>query len=285
MKKLITVFFSILLFTSGLIRAQCPFDPTVTGDTLLCPNATGVLVTQVYDVYQWFKRPLFGGPAAPVPGANAQTLNIDAANDAGFYFSIQATLNNCTEMSPEVLVDGWVFLLPFTIIEGDYTIGTNGELVVCQGDTVFLICGLPYDTNIQWYNNGNPIGGATNDTLFVTTAGSYTFSGAPAICPGFIQNQFVPSDVVIITCPSGIGEHPGFELNMVPNPAQTEAILYMRNCTLIRILDSRGSLVTEFKTEPTALSQTIDLTRLAPGNYSVCATTATRTICSVLVKP
>jgi hypothetical protein len=144
---------------------------------------------------------------------------------------------------------------------------------------------MPYDTNIQWYDNGNPIPGANNDTLFVTSAGSYTFSGAPSLCPNYIQNQFIPSDVVIITCPSGIGEHPGLELSLIPNPAQTEATLFLRNCELIRIIDAKGALVSEIKTDPAALSQTIHLAELAPGNYSVCATTADRNICSILVKP
>jgi hypothetical protein len=283
MKRLFTTMTGILLCGSAV--SQCPFDPTVTGDTLLCPNASGLLTTQVYDLYQWYKRPLFGGPSAPIPGANQQTLNIDAANDAGYYFSIQATLNNCTEMSLEVLVDGWVFLQPYTIIEGDYTIGTNGELVVCQGDTVLLICGMPYDTNIQWYDNGNPIPGAINDTLFVTTAGSFTFSGAPSVCPNFTQNQFIPSDVVIITCPTGIGEHPGLELNLVPNPAQNEATLFLKDCRQIRILDARGALVSETATDPHALSHPVNLTQLPRGYYTLCAATPNGTRCTVLVRP
>jgi len=249
------------------IKAQCPFDPTITGDTLLCPNATGQLTTQVYDSYQWYKRPLFGGPAVIVPGATNQVLMVDYSNDAGFYFSVEATDNGCTEMSPEVLVDGWLFLLPFTIIEGDYTIGGSGELVLCLGDTIFLISGMPYDTNLQWFDNGNPIAGANDDTLIVTTAGSYTFSGAPSLCPNFIQNQFIPSDVFVITCPTGIHEVQIQNLSISPNPANDLISFSLPGCENIEILDALGSLVRSESTEPGTSIQTIDISNLTPGIY------------------
>src|SRR5215204_2072164 len=92
----IVVSILILFGFSNKGSAQCPFDPTVTGDTMLCPNTTGLLSTQVYDTYQWYKRPLFGGPSALVPGAVSQSLVVDAANDAGFYFKVEATLDTCT---------------------------------------------------------------------------------------------------------------------------------------------------------------------------------------------
>ena len=267
MKKLIL--YSILLFSliAFQANAQCSFDPTVSGDTLLCPNATGLLTTQVYDSYQWYKRPLFGGPAVPVAGATNQTLIIDYSNDAGFYFSVQATDSGCTEMSPEVLVDGWLFLLPFTIIEGDYTIGGSGELVLCQGDTIFLISGMPYDTNLQWYDNGNPIPGANDDTLIVTTAGSYTFSGAPSLCPNFIQNQFIPSDVVVITCPSGIQEIQMQALSIAPNPAIDFIYFTFPGCEKIEIIDVAGKLVQRETAEQGTTNHTLDISKLASGNY------------------
>lgn len=252
-------------------QAQCAFDPTVTGDTLLCPNDIGQLATQVYDSYQWYKRPLFGGPAAPVTGATSQTLAIDAANDAGFYFKVEATLNGCTEMSPEVLVDSWVFLLPYTIIEGDYTLGGSGELILCQGDTVFLIAGLPYTANLQWYNNGVPIPGANNDTLFVTGNGSFTFSGAPAVCPNFNQSQFIPSDVVVINCPTGLAESPGYEIGIIPNPAEDLISVNCLQCSKIEIFDALGKLIISTPVSTLSKNHIIDVTPLSRGTYTLVA--------------
>jgi len=267
MKKIILcnlLFFSLIAFQAN---AQCAFNPTISGDTLLCPNATGQLTTQVYDSYQWYKRPLFGGPAVPVPGATSQLLMVDYSNDAGFYFSVEATDSGCTEMSPEVLVDGWVFLLPFTIIEGEYTIGGSGELVLCLGDTIFLIAGMPYDTNLQWYDNGNPIAGANDDTLIVTTVGSYTFSGAPSLCPNFIQNQFIPSDVVVINCGSGIQEVQLQSLRISPNPATDLISFTLPGCEKIEVIDAMGKLVLYKTLQPGTPMHIIDISKLTSGNY------------------
>jgi len=271
MKKfLLSLFILAGLLLPGLkSQAQCPFDPVVTGDTLLCPNTPGVLTTQVYDTYQWYKRYMFGGTPVAVPGATSQTLVVDPTNDAAYYFKVEATLNGCTEMSPEVLVDAWLFLLPFTIIEGDYTIGGSGELVLCQGDTIFLICGMPYDTNIQWFDAGNPIPGANNDTLIVTTAGSYTFSGAPSLCPNFIQNQFIPSDVVVITCPTGVSEISPSSVTISPNPAENFISISIAGCDRIEIYDITGKLVRSEKTTGSESNHTIDVTKLPSGSYNL----------------
>ncbi|MDQ3051371.1 MAG: T9SS type A sorting domain-containing protein [Bacteroidota bacterium] len=267
--RLYTLLMMLLLGSAANMQAQCPFDPTVTGDSLLCPNDTGLLSTQVYDSYQWYKRPLFGGTAQIIPGATFQTLTIDAFNDAANYFSVEATLNGCSETSPEVLVDSWLFLFPYTIIEGDYTIGSMGELILCQGDTILLISGMPYDTNLQWYDNGNPIAGANNDTLFVTTAGSYTYSGAPSICPNYIQNQFIPSDVTVITCPTGLVESPGYEVGIMPNPANDLITVSFPGCESIAIFDATGRKVASESTRTTQTLHTINVSSLARGVYTV----------------
>ena len=81
-------------------QAQCPFDPTVLPpDLILCPNEQAVLATQVYDSYQWYKDD------APVPGATDPGFLVDAFQDAGSNFSVEATLDGCTERSPNLHVD------------------------------------------------------------------------------------------------------------------------------------------------------------------------------------
>lgn len=187
-----------LSLSLGLLKAQCPFDPTIQPDpVILCPGAAEVLSTQVYDSYQWYKD------GQPIPGAIQQTHAVNSANDAGSSFTVECTLNGCTEMSPPVLVDGWVFLLPFVMHEGDieYDMGPNGELLFCEGDTLLLTLMPPYDTNIQWTNGGVPIPGANGPTLTVTENGVYTVSGAPSICPNFIQ-QLGVSIVAEFTAPA-----------------------------------------------------------------------------------
>lgn len=185
-----TAFLSFLLLPAAAF-AQCTFTPTVTpNDLILCPQEEGVLSTQEYDSYQWYKD----GEA--IDGATEQTLNVEQFADAGYMFSVEATLDGCTEMSEDVMVDGWMFLLPYVIHGGDEPngIGIEGESFFCVGDTMTLTMGMPYTTNITWYRNGEVIDGENDVVLTITTSGSYTGSGAPETCPNYIAGVGV--DVV-----------------------------------------------------------------------------------------
>jgi hypothetical protein len=192
----------------GTSSAQCPFDPTVVpANLILCPNTQDSLSTQVYDSYQWYKA------GAPLVGETGATLLVDAYNDAAYHFSVEATLDGCTEMSPEVLVDGWAFLSPTVMTTGAEPLYfTQNGPVYCGLDTVLLVMMQPYDINIQWTDGGNPIPGATDDTLVVTSQGQYSASGAPSICPDFVQQLGVwvdvfftpPTQPVIIVSPEQI---------------------------------------------------------------------------------
>lgn len=173
-----------LLLGIGLqASAQCPFDPTITPtDLILCPNEQGVLTTQAYDAYQWYKEGVL------IPNATGQTLAVDQFNDAGYTFTVEATLDGCTEMSPGVLVDGWAFLPPYVIQSGDEPlfIDENGVAHHCLGDTVLLVFSMT--NNITWTNNGVVIPGETASILEVTSSGNYSGSGAPSVCPEFIMS-------------------------------------------------------------------------------------------------
>ncbi|MBP8823523.1 MAG: hypothetical protein KBH07_07755 [Flavobacteriales bacterium] len=177
-----------LLFALSLAAlptlAQCPFTPTIEPDNLiLCPNESATLATQVYDAYQWYKD------GNPIAGANGQTLEVEQYADAGSSFTVSATWTGCTESSASVLVDSWVFLLPYLIHGGDepYAYGPFGEPYFCEGDILTLTLGQPYTENIVWTNNGVPIPGETSPVLTITTPGSYSASGAPGVCPDMIS--------------------------------------------------------------------------------------------------
>ena len=189
MKRIYTLFLIVLFFNSA--QSQCPFDPFVTPNNLiLCPNESDTLWTQVYDSYQWYQD------GNPIPGATNQYYVVSSF-DAGSNFSVEATDSSCTEMSPQVLVDGWLFLLPYVIHEGDQGWFDGQYTHLCEGDTLILILGQPYEVNIQWYNGFNPIPGATDDSLLITTSGSYTVEGAPAVCPNYIAQLGLFVDVIV----------------------------------------------------------------------------------------
>lgn len=201
---------------------DCAHNPTVENNVMLCPEGTGTLGTQVYDSYQWYKHAYSDTVLELIPGATSQTLDITYFDDVLFYFAVEATENGCAEMSPKVLVDGWAFAGITVMSEGDFTIGGNGELLLCEGDTAFLSVLMPYDTNITWFNGGTPMAGETETTLVVTTAGSYTVEGSPTVCPDFSQTMGIPIEVIVDECSTAGITDPSETLavSVYPNPAQ-----------------------------------------------------------------
>jgi len=183
-----------LLLCTGL-AAQCPFVPAIDPPApILCPGGTATLGTGVYESYQWYKD----GQA--IPGADQRTLQVHQSSDAGSVFAVEAGLDGCTAMSDGVLVDGWVFLLPFVMHDGDEPIilGPNGEPTYCEGANVIFHLGLPYTENIVWTRDGVPIPGEDSTSLVVTVPGSYSVSGAPAVCPDHIVGLGLTIDVTFM---------------------------------------------------------------------------------------
>lgn len=186
---------SLFLSFAPFLFAQCSFVPTVSPNNLiLCPNTSDMLQTEAYDSYQWLRD------GQVLPGEVGQTLMVDAYNFGGSQVQVVATLNGCTDTSAAVLVDGWVFLLPYVIIETNCIYDPTAEAWRCGiNDTMKLTMGDPYDTLITWRNNQTPIVGANAKVFYVNASGSYTVSGSPLICPTFSQTTDVPVDVIFAT--------------------------------------------------------------------------------------
>lgn len=173
----------VIRMNGGTCDTQTSISPA---SPILCPGVPGILTADAGDDHQWYRN------GDPVIGATEQTLTVSAA-DVGSWFSVQVWNGACTAVSDSVLVDGYVFLLPTIINNGDQpnTFGDDGEQIYCDGDTALLTLGQPYDTNIQWYDFGVPIPGANSTVLAVTGSGSYSVQGAPAVCPAYIQDAGV----------------------------------------------------------------------------------------------
>lgn len=222
MKLLSTSAFALI---GTLASAQCDFTPTIEpNNPVACPVGFLTLSTQTYTTYQWYEN------SQPIVGQTSQFLQVDASS-MGNSFTVQCMQDLCTEMSAPVVLDGYIFLLPSVINGGDEPngFGLEGEQLFCEGDTAYLILGLPYDTNIQWTNGGTPIPGANEDTLMVITNGDWSASGAPAVCPEFIESVGVtittmfspPSqpDIVVFgdtLCPYPTGNGTQWYLNGAP---------------------------------------------------------------------
>ena len=218
--------FSLTLFFIFQLNAQCDYDVSVEGDLLLCPNNSGQLITQEFESYQWMKRAYNENEASPIDGATEQFLDITAFDDAGYYFSVEITHENCTEASEEVLVDGWVFL-PVTVISlGNFEIGETGGSIICEGDSMFFELGGPYTENITWYKNGVIMPDETSIKLTVKESGNYTVSGAPSVCPDFIQFLGLELSVETINCNTNIDPvGDDLEVQFYPNPTKEWAFI------------------------------------------------------------
>ncbi|OWY18202.1 T9SS C-terminal target domain-containing protein [Sphingobacteriales bacterium UPWRP_1] len=161
--------------------ADCSqLNPTINGNLLVnCPYETSVLSTQAYDTYQWFRRGYFDAVAQPITGAAAQTYTA-TFDDVLYYLSVQVTQDTCIATSPEVLIDQLIGLPPYVANGGNFTIDANGNAIVCPGDTLFFTA---YSIDqIQWYNNGIPVGTLNQNPLPVTESGNYTVMGVDPIC-------------------------------------------------------------------------------------------------------
>ncbi len=193
------IFLTTLIIITGILTclnglAQCSFTPTIIpSQPILCPESTDTLMTQTYDSYQWYKG------NNPIPGATNQFYIVDG-NDVVEEFKVAATLDGCTEFSDAVLVDGYVFLLPYVIQSGDMGVfdPDTYTTILCTGDTLKLELGLPYSENIQWYDDGSEIQGANNQIYYVTESGSYYVCGAPEVCPDYLQCLGVTIDVQFV---------------------------------------------------------------------------------------
>lgn len=258
--------FSALLLTATSVDAQ--LNPTISGDDMLCPEGTGTVTTQVFQGYQWYRRYYGSADTVLIPGETSQSLLMDAYNYAASYLIVEVTDGVTTEMSPEFFVDGWVFLPPTVMTNGDFTTGPNGETIICDGDTVFFELMQPYTTNIVWTNNGTPIPNQTNPVLEVTTAGEYHVSGAPAVCPDFNQNLGVVLEVIVEDCSAaGIDENTLTGTLVFPNPA-TERLTVehpLHTITSVEIHDETGRLMKTIAVNQTAADIAVE--DLSEGTY------------------
>ncbi len=262
--KLLTVLLFVLV--PFLLRAQCNHNPTITGDLILCPNEGGTITTQASDSYQWWSRPYGSSTTTIISGATLQDYAVPS--NAGLtYFSVDATIAGCTERSPEALVDGWVFAGLDYILDGNFVPGPAG-LNFCEGDSMTITLGMPYDTLITWYLNNVVITGADSTTLVVYQTGVYRASAAPSLCPNYIQHGLQES-VAAVPCSTAVGNLKQAAISIYPNPAQDWVQLQTNiDATLqLQFLNSLGQLLID--THLTAPGIQIDLRAYPKGMYTL----------------
>ena len=200
-KKIKHIYLVIIMLLIGI---NCISQtPIITGDNMICPNDSGMVTTTTYSNYQWFKRPFGSVTSTAISGATSQSLVMDYYTYAASYVSVEVINPSGDPLtSDEFFVDGWTFLNATVMSEGDFTVGPFGEPIICPGDTLIFSLMNPYNTNITWFLDGNPITGETQQQLIVTHPGDYYVSGAPEQCPQLTQGLALT--VVDCTTSSGL---------------------------------------------------------------------------------
>jgi len=179
----------LLLLLAAPTMAQCDFnvvvaiEPMVEGN-VYCPGDTVKLSAGDFDSYQWyysFSNTNTGGTL--IDGATSELYLVDISFWGFAYFYVVATENGCSEPSPAVLIDSWNFLSP--------VVASDGESVFCNGDSTEISVPFGGYVNFQWYQDGEPIAGATEINYWVKESGTYVIFASPAVCPEIVLNSGV----------------------------------------------------------------------------------------------
>src|SRR6185369_17133051 len=137
---------------------------TASGATTFCDGDSVTLTSSSASGNQWY---LDGNPIA---GATNQTY---IANASGHYTD-KVTASSCTSAASSALS---VTVNP---IPPAPAITAGGPTTFCDGDSVTLTANSA--SGNQWYLDGNPIAGATNQTYIANASGSYTDKVTASSC-------------------------------------------------------------------------------------------------------
>jgi hypothetical protein len=267
------LFITLAMLTGQQLLSQCPFTPTITGDSLVCGGTFTTFSTQEFDTYQWYRRP-YGSTGQPelIPGATQQTYVANADTEGVHYFSVEVTKNGCTERSAELLLDIIVYSPLVVEILGSFSVGSNGETLICTGQPAWFSVFTAYG-NVQWLRNGAPLAGETGDSLLITQPGVYNLTAVSAICPNSDPVYGLDLEVQWSSAPGctpSSVEQPGLTpvlVQVMPNPATDQIVV--RGAAHLRfdaqLLDSRGQLVWSGNNLPEMT--TIPTTAMAAGVY------------------
>ncbi|HWS72503.1 MAG TPA: IPT/TIG domain-containing protein, partial [Thermoanaerobaculia bacterium] len=135
-----------------------PATPTITpgGPTTFCTGGSVTLTSSSASGNQWSLN------GNPIGGETNQTYVATASGN----YSVVVTSSGCPS-APSAATTVTVNPIPATPV-----IGTGGPTTFCAGGNVDLVSSSA--SGNQWFLNGNPIGGATNQTYNATASGSYT---------------------------------------------------------------------------------------------------------------
>ncbi len=144
-----------------------PATPTITpdGPTTFCEGGSVTLTSSNATGNQWYLN------GNPIGGASDQTY---PANASGDYTVVVTDGNNCLS-TPSAAT-----LVTVNPIPATPTITPGSPTTFCEGGSATLTSSGA--SGNQWFLNGNPIGGATNQQYLANAAGDYTLTLTTSGC-------------------------------------------------------------------------------------------------------
>ncbi len=184
MKHFTHLFFIISFFISTTaVFGQC-IEITAETEELYCPGEEITLTaTSGFENYSWyynFSNSNEGGQLLMESGSD-NFITISASEWAVAYIYVEVDDANCTEPSPTVVWDSWVF--------GNIAISHEFNTIICPGDSSLIENAFNGPVNFQWYKDFEPIDGATTSSYWVTEPGTYTLQASYPQCPDFWLNS------------------------------------------------------------------------------------------------
>ena len=137
---------------------------TPDGPTTFCTGGSVTLTSSSASGNQWYLN------GNPIGGATNQAYIATASGD----YTVTDTSTGCTSV-PSTATTVTVNPTPATP-----TITPGGPTTFCEGGSVTLTSSSA--SGNQWYLNGNPIGGATNQAYIATASGDYTVTDTASGC-------------------------------------------------------------------------------------------------------
>jgi len=227
---------------NGTIATAVLLDPNIApkrniaADTVLCEGDSLTIEAQSgYTVYAWSN------------GASGRSITVSTT---GYYFVEATNTAGCISRSDTVYVLFSQNPLKPSIVQ-------SHGLLICTTQA----------QRYQWYENGQTIPGATDDTLVYTGTGAHTVQ---------VWNEYGCTNISDPLTPVGGGQPglPGsFTVDIMPNPGNGVFVVAIdfptpRACT-IEVANSAGMKVASYSIHEPAMSvrKQISLGSAAPGIY------------------
>jgi len=146
---------------------------------IFCPSQEITLTaTAGFENYKWyynFSNENSAGTLYSETTDNSITLN--ASEWAVTYWYVETDDSECTEPSPTVVWDSWIF--------APIAISHDPNTTLCPADSSLIESAFNGPSNFQWYQDFLPIEGATESQYWVTEPGYYTLQASYPQCPNY----------------------------------------------------------------------------------------------------